>query len=85
MRPIRHIGREHTASPGWPLSGLDGQWLLLAGLRLSPVMRQGRPPPSVSPRPTAVLHGTADATAGDRVDWPFMATRRRQGFGRSGQ
>lgn len=30
MRPIRHIGREHTASPGWPLSGLDGQWLLLA-------------------------------------------------------
>lgn len=34
-------------------------------------------------RPTAVLHGTPDATAGDRVDRSFMATAHRQGFGRN--
>ena len=34
-------------------------------------------------RPTAVLHGTPDATAGDRVDRSFMATAHRQGFGQS--
>ncbi len=58
MRPIRHIGREHTASPGWPLSGLDGQWLLLAGLRLpAPGSVRGRCESSVavSRRPVAAV------------------------------
>lgn len=36
-------------------------------------------------RPTAVLHGTPDATAGDRVDRPFTATAHRQGLGRNGR
>ena len=56
MRPIWHIGREHTASPGWPLSGLDGQWLLLAGLRLpAPGSVRGRceSTVAVSTRPIA--------------------------------
>lgn len=44
MRPIRHIGREHTASPGWPLSGLDGQWLLLAESRQTPSLLERQHP-----------------------------------------
>ena len=35
-------------------------------------------------RPTTVLHGTQDATAGDRVHRPLIATAHRQGFGQSG-
>ena len=35
-------------------------------------------------RPTTVLHGTQDATAGDRVHRPLIATAHRQGFGRIG-
>ena len=37
----------------------------------------------VASRPTAVLHRAPDATAGDRVDRPSMATAHRQGFGLS--
>ena len=36
-------------------------------------------------RPTTVLHGTQDATAGDRVHRPLIATAHRQGFGLNGR
>ena len=56
-----------------------------------PMSRAVRPKASKVPpgrngwiRPTTVLHGTQDATAGDRVHRPLIATAHRQGFGQSG-
>ena len=63
MRPIRHIGREHTASPGWPLSGLNGQWLLLADTTLPASRRKAA---------ARRVEGFLRAAAGTRSDFDLL-------------